>query len=249
MLHPQNALHSEQNLALETRRLKMTISKAKSSTKRHFNRHYQSHSVRSSFLFSKVKRLCAALDLKDETFFLTLGISDFLSSKFAFDEDTFRKVTLSSLSLAVKARESQALATQAALGKLQRLLPSLAKEERKVLKEMQFDINLVTPFIFLLAFSRFPDTYLEIPPMQRPTFVRVLSALAFCSSRSYEFNKYKALAVALAILMSARELFGCAQVLPGFLEELTGHSVETLKFFWAQMNRIRRQIKFKVSVN
>lgn len=228
----------KRNESLKAKQLKMLIRKDKKNLARHFNRNYHNRSLRVHFWGSDLKKFCGQLGLDDKTFYLAMAISDHISAKFYFENDMFRQLALASLSLATSVTESRKRVYNLKSSNIFKKFCNCAKFEKKILIEMDFNLNIITPFDYIFKFLDFYELYSEISLEHQKNYIWFLLQLVFETSLCYELNQFTSLTVALSIVMSVRQLFVCQRVLPDFLEEGSGYSEETLKSCYRKVHLI-----------
>lgn len=195
---------------------------------RHFNPAYEDSELRKNVIENQIKSLCIQLQLQQQTFYLAIALIDSISSKFLLDTDAFAQMSLVCLSLATRVRESQIKVHLLNSCEQIQSLPNRRHVEHRILIELGFDVNVVTPFDIAMLLLSFEQSFSGVCHSSKKLFCLLISKLMYSSSLEYTTNKFNALVVALSAMMAVRRHCGCEQPLPVYFEKLTGYSQTVL---------------------
>lgn len=225
------------------------VRKNRRNANRNYNEAYSNRAVRDRLASKNLRSICEYLEFEEQTYFKTLGLIDSVSSKFLFDEPTFKKIALVCLGLMSKTQESvdKALYTNSLQLIMRHDKAEYARLEKLVLHAMDFDVNLAVPYEFVAELLRLEATFQGLNCNLFGKFRKFVARLLRRASLEYETNKYTSLAVALAIVMTARDLFGCAEKLPMRLRELTGYDSLVLAACFADIRALGAALMEKPS--
>jgi hypothetical protein len=192
--------------------------KTRSEFNRFFNPRIKNKQIRFQILFKILQRTWDAFDYQVSTFFAAVQIFDSYISKIFVMNEHLILVGLCCLLISAKIHEPknslisvQTMQTLANDFKLEQYL----KMEKKILQVLGFQVNNVNVYeivSFLIRefksdyFNFFKDHGLNEDKIKN--FYHVLSRLNFISLIDYNFYKYKALPIAVAILIVARKAIG-----------------------------------------
>ena len=207
------------------------IKKSKKNTNRNYNSNYQNKLIRMKIISQNLKSICQYLDFSNETFYKTIGLLDSVSSKYLFNDDMFKKVSLVCLGLASKAHESQdkALYTNSLRIILKNPKKDYAKLERTILTALDFDVNIVLPYDCIFRFFALENIYEGINCNLRKNYRNFVFKLTHAVSLDYEMNKFNSLAVSLCIIMVSRKIFDCDYLLPSEIQRITQYTRKMLQ--------------------
>lgn len=226
-------IQNKSNLPIFTEKpfeLVQLVRKNRHNANRSYNEDYRNGKLRDRLVSKNLKSICDFLDFSTQTYHKAIGLIDAVSSKFLFDDAMFKKISLVCLGLVSKTQEStdKALYTNS----LQLIMPGdkaeYARLEKLVLFAMEFDLNLTVPYEYIVEMLRLRETFENINCNLFKRFRKFVLRMTHKTALEYENNKFTSLAVALAIVISAREVFGCVEPLPARLESLTGYSESVL---------------------
>ena len=210
---------SERNSRKESLILQTQIGRVKARLKanptRHYNSSYKHSKIRMIIFKKKIKPLCLHLHISIKTFYFSLALFDFITSKYLFSQAMFYKVALTCLILAVKTRESQAT-----LKNLKQIVPYAFRSqlefnalEKKFLTILNFNLNVVTVFDIISLLASKIEFFDEIKKSEIDHFKIFISRICFEICLNYSANRFQVIAMALSIFIFARETFNCNSLL------------------------------------
>jgi hypothetical protein len=225
------------------------IKKCKKNNNRNYNSNYENKNIRMKIITQNIKSICNYLDFSNETFYKTISLIDSVSSKYLFNDNMFKKVSLVCLGLASKVHESQdkALYTNSLQLILKNPKEDYAKLEKTILTALDFDLNIVTPFECVMIFFKLENIYQGINCNLRKNYRKFVFKLANYVSLEYEMNKYNTLAVALCVIMVSRKIFDCDYLLPSEIQRHTRYSKEMLNTCYNDVIIIGQRLLNKLS--
>jgi hypothetical protein len=192
--------------------------KTRSESTRLFNPRIENEQFRFQVLFKILQRTWNAFNYQVSTFFAAIQIFDSYISKVFVKKEHMILVGLCSLIISAKIHEPQdALISIQIMQSLTTdfKLEQYFKMEKDILQVLEFQVNSVNVYeivCFLMRqfkseyFNFFDDHALNKQKIKK--FYHVLSRLNVITLIDYNFYKYKALAIAVAILITARKAIG-----------------------------------------
>lgn len=225
------------------------VQKNRTNTNRNYNEAYRHRKLRDRLMTKNLKSICDFLDFLPRTYYKTIGLIDSVSSQFLFEDAMFKKISLVCLGLISKTQESvdKALYTNS----LQLIMPGdkaeYARLEKLVLFAMEFNLNVVVPFEYVVELLRVRESFDGIKCNLYKKFRKFVLRLVRRTALDYETNKFTSLAVALAVLMTAREVFGCEEPLPSRLKVLTGYNESVLSACLEEIRPMAQRLAQKSS--
>ena len=243
-----NNLYNIQNCKIRLLHLKKQILNL--SNKPNKNRFYNSNFIdnpkRKNVIFNVLKYTSDIMEFKPETFHLSLNIFNSLLSKFNLSQNLYVKLSLLSLSLASKIKESQvkAFSTIDLTYSSNFSLNDLYELEKKVLISLEFNLNIKSSFDFLKVFL----TFREIIFIKKENnfishdllelYMPILENVTFIVTTEYEERKFNPLVITLVIIMITRKLCGFEIIFPEVFNFLTGYKEENLNECFNLMHKI-----------
>jgi hypothetical protein len=215
---------------------------------RHFNPHYDNLSIRTKTIKTQIKKICKDMGLKNETFYLTIAIIDNISSKYLLEDEVFSAISLVALNLAARVKESQNIIFLLNSLKLMKSNSNRRLYEKQILEELEYNVNIITPFDFLMEFILLEESFEGIRPEVRKQFSYFVSKLIYFSTLEYDTNKYNSLVIAMSIIMVSRKLFKCQNLLPDYLREITGFSENVLSLCFQKIYFLGKKIQHQLTL-
>jgi hypothetical protein len=212
------------------------ISKNNREQHRHFNPKYKNLNLRQEVFGKIIKKFCSDNNLSNKTKYLAMTITDNITSKYLLDKESFKHVALIALLLSAKVIESQRNLFYLNSLKCFKYLPNKKYIEQQILGELNYDLNILTPYDFILEFSSTSKMYSGLWKISREEFNQNLFLITDLMISNYQTNKYTSLVVALCILMVTRKISGCKKLLPSFFERMSGYCEESLNSCYRAMD-------------
>jgi len=218
-----------------------------------FNRWYNKNilhpEARIRVLFGILQKTVKILNLRTQTFCLTVHIFDAMISKFPISKEQMFPMGLVAMQMASKIHESQGqLVSYGDINKF--IFPFGVKEfckiEQTIVKHLDFRINLVSPneiLLFLLD-KFFKEEYEFFAPFNdsrenKKKIISLIFKLHLITLVEYEFYKYTSLAVAVSIIIFSRlclNLNPWTEKMKNFVGISQKHVEECLKMLYQRYN-------------
>ena len=234
--------YEQSNLQLKLANL---ISKNNKNSTRFFNSDYMSSNVRKEIIHKTLHVVFAEQSFKKETVYLCIAIIDSITSKYWFDDDMFEAISLVCLRLALKLKEkdSKYLSLSFYEKKLETFPNQYNELEKIILKMLDFNLNIITPYDYINVFFEKSIIFEDINIKDLQNFANLISLLTYCVALEYDTNQFQSLAVAVCIIMVARHIFKCKNILCEDLEDFTGLSKDFLEPCYDKIMSIYKNIQ------
>ena len=225
------------------------------TTSRFYNEAFRFSRERHQIFLDLVLPLSSDLGVMVNTFCLSLAVFDSILSKFTIPKKSLLKVGISCFLIAIKIREAKRVYKKAF--RLIRYIENLdkknlAKVERSILLNLNFDMNLVLPIDFLHFFVDRPEI-LESEGMgilekqkRKLILVKTVGILNTSVLLHYHTNKFTSLVVAICILMIAREKAGFPVAWPAHLRKMTGYDKDLVWPCYSELQTLYHRFCFSV---
>ena len=201
---------------------------------RWYNRNLNNRKQRINVVFGLMQKVCQILELELSTFCLSVNVFDAVISKYPVEVSQMVPLGMIAVLLASKMNEThEKVISLSDISKY--LIPLdvkvLASMEKKVFTVLNFQLNMVLPenficFLLHLFLNEesgfFGDLRLSSDLISR--FLGIVNYLNLLTLVDYTFYKYTSIAVAVSILIQARNMLGLKEVWPEFLKTFTGIS-------------------------
>lgn len=225
------------------------------TTSRFYNEAFCFSRERHQIFLDLVLPLSSDLGVRVDTFCLSLAVFDSILSKFTIPKKSLLKVGISCFLIAIKIRESKRVYKKAfrLIRHIENLdKTNLAKIERSIVLNLNFDMNLVLPIDFLHFFVDRPEI-LEAEGMsllekqkRKLILLKTIGILSTSVLLHYHTNKFTSLVVAICILMIAREKAGFSVAWPAYLQKMTGYDKDLVGPCYSELKTLYHRFCFSV---
>jgi hypothetical protein len=226
--------------------IKYLLKKHNKESKRIFNKNYSGIIGRKKFINRILNTDQLTQYISEESKHLAIAIYDYLSSMYKFSPKIKEKIQFVCLSLASKLRDSQETANLYSLLTLTSdknyIFSLFFQFEMQVLKLFNFNIRIITPFDFLVAFLELDESLDGILIQEQKFYSMLIFELVCKCTLEYKLNKFSSLGVSLCVLMVVRSFFKCEVILPKVLETLTGYNLKVLDICYHKIKIIFRKM-------
>ena len=254
----QSFIYAEKNsqkiiIAIEESLVKMEIKNMipKQTNGRIYNKKYRLHLQRKQIIKDSIYKLCAILDYNLSTFYTSISLFDSFASRYQCDNKFLKCIFLICLMIVSKINQK----------KHKILTPPLVQEfleqydlkvlmniEQKVLLNLDFDLNILTPHDFLSGFFQLEESFSSNGKRQEEIVIKnlkiAMKKLLYISVLNYESYKYTSLGIACTIIFIARDIEGIEDPWSEQLVEISGIQFEDLEsckdFFYNEISRLHK---------
>jgi hypothetical protein len=222
----QNFSQQSSFIELNTVQFEFNSLYQKQNKNRYYNSSFQNHHLRNKII-SKFTKL---LPISNFAYFTFIGLFDSINSRQIFEDNEMILISIVCLVLASKKCDSKNFILKYSdFKKIFKNLPinRLFILEVKVLRLMNFDLNLVTPYDFTMFFcQKFCliegyNYHNETSNLNKTIYINTKKVLCFFAS-NYHLNEYTSLTLALLSIMITRSNLKMQPLIPKFLKELIG---------------------------
>ena len=214
-------------LLLTFKRFENNIQKDRSVWSKGYSRFPQ---TRLKLFFKVIIRICINARVHHSTFSLAVKLFDSLIVRRVVEDENISSVGIICLVIATKVREPfQRFLRIKDLSELLEVddLTNLTNLEKKILKQLDFAVNLVLPFDIFLLLSHLCSVQ-ESRSNKSVQFSKtdsLVSRLFYLSTKHHQFNEFSPLVVGASILVVSRLVRKCNSPWPNRLAKLTGLTV------------------------
>lgn len=226
--------------------IKFKILRTHRHPKRHYNPEYRHKGLRRKVIKSLFLGLPRSISLKNETLYLGVAVFDHVTSIHLFPEKMLFAVGLICLGLAVKVRQSQY--TESCMAafrkKFFKKVHGAQDIEKKILKMLNYDLNILTPYDVIKNTVKKCRSYKSLTPKEKEKFNLLFASICFEVTKCYDMYKYKLSAISISILMVLRFKLNKSDLIPVCQREIFSFEEICLTDSFASVMRILKKLDF-----